>query len=77
MLTVTHADGLVIDELTVTGDGDRTGRDRELLTESLGDAPHLTALLTGRTAVLGLREGLEEGERDSSGGGGGKEVLDE
>ena len=61
MLAVAHADGLIVDELAVAGDGDGTGGDGELLAEGFGDAAHLATLLAGGTAVLGLRQGFKMG----------------
>jgi hypothetical protein len=58
MLMVGNADGLVVDELAVAGDGDGSGRDRELLTEGSGDAAHLAALLTVGARIEAAR-GLE------------------
>ena len=54
-----------------------TGRDRELLTKSLGNTPHLTTLLAGRAAVLRLRESFEGGERNSGSSSGGEEILED
>jgi hypothetical protein len=58
---VGHADGLIVDELAVAGDGDGGGGDAELLAELPGETAHFATLLAGRTAVLGLREGFERG----------------
>ncbi len=78
MPAVAHADGLVVDELAVAGDGDGTGGDGELLAEGCGHAAHLAALLAVGAAVLGLREGFEGGEWDSGrSGGGDAEVFEE
>ncbi len=62
VLAVAHADGLVVDELAVAGDGDGSGGDGELLAEGCGDAAHLAALLAVGTPVLRLREGFEGGD---------------
>jgi hypothetical protein len=58
MLAVAHADGLVVDELAVAGDGDGSGGNGELLAEGRGNATHLAALLTVGAPVLWLPEGL-------------------
>jgi hypothetical protein len=58
VLTVAHADCLVVHEVAVAGDGDGRRGNGELPAEGRGDAAHLAALLTARAPVLRLREGL-------------------
>jgi hypothetical protein len=72
---VSHADGFVVDELAVAGDGDGGGGDSELLAELSGDATHLSAMLAGGASVSRLGEGF--GDRQGCGGGGESEVLNE
>ena len=76
-LAVTDADGLVVDELAVAGDGDRGCRDRELLAEPASDAAHFVALLAGGSVILRLGKGLECGEVDGCCGSCAEELLEE
>ena len=61
VLVVAHADGLIVHELPVAGDGDGSGGNCKLPAEDCGNAAHLASLLTGRPPVLWLREGFYDG----------------
>jgi hypothetical protein len=69
MLAVGHADGLVVGELAVAGDGDGGGRDGELAAEGSGKAAHLAALLAVGAAVLALGESFARAEECGGGEG--------
>ncbi len=60
-LAVADADGLVVDEHPVAGDGDGGRGDGELFAELAGNAAHFAVLLAGGSTVLGLGEGFERG----------------
>lgn len=77
MLAVTHAVGLIVDELAIAGDRDGAGRHGELLAKRLGNSAHLAALLAVGSAILRLRENSASGDRESCCGGGGEEVPKE
>jgi hypothetical protein len=64
-------------ESAVAGDGDGAGGHGELLAKGCGNAAHLAALLPGGTAVLGLGEGFEGGERDAGGSGKGEQAFEQ
>lgn len=74
MLAVSHAGGLIVDELAVTRDGDGCGGDRELLTKLAGDSSHLATLLAAGTTELRLGKSLWK--RQSGCGDRGGKVLE-
>ena len=64
MLPVPHADGLVVDELAVAGDGNGTWRERRIAGGRPRQCVPSRPAADRRAPVLWLREGLEDGYGD-------------